>query len=117
MLLGPRARDDILGYQIITPLIRSDGSTILVDRGFVLQEFAESSSWPKETGEVELLGMLRIAQKRNQFTPDNHPEKNEWYWTDVGAMAEFAGGEKANVQPVFIEEIFGMCTSQNHQGR
>ena len=53
--------------------------------------------------------MLRTAQKRNRFTPDNHPEKNEWYWIDVETMAECAGGEKANVQPVFVEEIFGMC--------
>ena len=107
MLLGPRAKDGTLGYQVVTPLVRTDGTTILVDRGFISQEFAESASWSKDEGEVELLGMLRTAQKRNNFTPDNHPEKNEWYWTDVAAMAEYAGGESAHVQPVYIEEIFG----------
>ncbi|TCD68074.1 surf-like protein, partial [Steccherinum ochraceum] len=106
MLLGPRARDGTLGYHIITPLVRTDGTTVLVDRGFVSKEFAESSSWSKEPGEVELLGTLRVAEKRNNFTPDNHPEKNEWYWTDIATMAEYAGGEGANVQPVFLEEIF-----------
>lgn len=107
MLLGPRAKDGTLGYQVVTPLVRKDGTTILVDRGFISQEFAESASWSKDEGEVELLGMLRTAQKRNNFTPDNHPEKNEWYWTDIAAMAEYAGGENAHVQPVYIEEIFG----------
>ncbi|KAH8099270.1 SURF1 family-domain-containing protein [Cristinia sonorae] len=104
MLLKPRTHDGTHGYHVITPLVRSNGSTVLVDRGFISQEFAEN--WSKESGEVELLGMLRTAQKRNNFTPDNHPEKNEWYWSDTDAMAEYAGGEKGNVQPVFVEEIF-----------
>lgn len=51
--------------------------------------------------------MLRTAQVRNYFTPDNHPEKGEWYWADIDAMAGFAGGGEAGIQPVFIEEVFG----------
>jgi surfeit locus 1 family protein len=60
-----------------------------------------------EEGEVEVLGMLRTSQKRNLFTPDNKPAEGEWYWTDIDRMAEHAGGEKAGVQPVLVEEIFG----------
>ncbi len=51
--------------------------------------------------------MLRTSQPRNYFTPDNHPEKGEWFWVDVDAIAQYAGGEAANVQPVYVEEIFG----------
>ena len=51
--------------------------------------------------------MLRTAQKRNKFTPDNNPDKGEWYWADVDAMATQAGGAEAGVQPVFVEEVFG----------
>lgn len=107
MLVGPRVRDGTHGYHLVVPLVRSDGSTVLVDRGFVTQEVGESDTWKREDGEVFVLGMLRTTQVRNKFTPDNHPEKGEWYWSDVPSMAEFAGGEKANVQPVYIEEIFG----------
>ncbi|KAI0931688.1 hypothetical protein AcW2_000527 [Taiwanofungus camphoratus] len=88
------------------PLIRADGSTVLVDRGFVSKEMANDAKRRQEDGEVEILGLLRTSHVRNSFTPDNNPQKGEWYWTDVDAMAEYAGGERSGVQPVFVEEIF-----------
>ena len=113
ILIGPRVRDGTKGLDVITPLVRSDGSTILVDRGFISDDQAASKSWTTvsdDDEEVQLVGMLRLSQKRNTFTPDNHPEKGEWYWIDVNALAEHAGGEVAGVQPVFVESIFGMYT-------
>lgn len=107
MLLGPRVWDGTIGYHLVVPLIRSDGSTVLVDRGFVSKKLADRAKSHIETNEVEILGMLRTSHVRNNFTPDNHPEKGEWYWADVPAMAEYAGGEQAGVQPVYVEEIFG----------
>ncbi|KAI0785008.1 mitochondrial protein required for respiration [Abortiporus biennis] len=106
MLLGPRVLDGTAGYHVVTPLVREDGSTVLVNRGFITPEHAESKDWSREEGTVEVLGMLRTAEARNKFTPDNHPEKGEWYWADVSSMAAWVGGEAANVQPVFIDEVF-----------
>ncbi|PSS05461.1 hypothetical protein PHLCEN_2v3841 [Hermanssonia centrifuga] len=109
IFLGPRVNGDIKGYHLIVPLVRPDGSTVLVDRGFVSKEHVDITSSLRigdANEEVEVLGMLRTGQVRNIFTPDNHPEKGEWYWADVNSIAEYAGGEKAGVQPVFVEEIF-----------
>ncbi|TFY57249.1 hypothetical protein EVJ58_g7136 [Rhodofomes roseus] len=89
VLLGPRVRNGTNGYHLVVPL-----------------ELADSCKRHLESGDVEILGMLRTTHKRNAFTPDNHPEKGEWYWADVDAMAEYAGGERAGVQPVLVEEIF-----------
>jgi len=108
IIVGPRTRDGTAGHHVIIPLVRSNGTTVLVDRGFVSKDALEMlSKAPRTEEEVSIQGMLRVSQVRNNFTPDNHPEKGEWYWIDVDAMAEYAGGVKANVQPVFIEEIFG----------
>ncbi|RPD82405.1 mitochondrial protein required for respiration [Lentinus tigrinus ALCF2SS1-7] len=108
MLLGPRVWDGNNGYHVVVPLVRSDGSTVLVDRGFVAKDLAQNVKQRLADGgdEVEVLGMLRTAQVRNNFTPENHPDKGEWYWADIDAMAAHAGGEEAGVQPVFVEEIF-----------
>jgi len=106
MLLSPRVREGVHGFHVVTPFIRENGSTILVDRGFVSRDFFDSLPESNE-GEVEVLGMLRTSQKRNLFTPDNKPDGGEWYWTDVEKMAEHAGGEKAGVQAVLVEQIFG----------
>lgn len=107
MLLGPRVREGSHGYHVVTPLIRSDGSTVLVDRGFVAKEFTEADTFDRgEAGEVEILGMLRTSHTRNSFTPDNKPNEGTWYWADVDAMADYAGGEAEHVQPVFVEQIY-----------
>ncbi|KAH9982867.1 SURF1-domain-containing protein [Lactifluus volemus] len=106
MLLGPRVRDGINGFHLVTPLVRTNGSTILVDRGFISEPTATKRSYPVLDGEVEVHGMLRDSQTRNAFTPDNSPEKGEWYWADAAAMANYAGGELRGVQPVLVEEIF-----------
>lgn len=108
MLLGPRVHDGTKGYHVIEPLVRADGTTLLVDRGFISQEQADSKSYLKDDDrEVEVLGMLRTGHTRNNFTPDNKPNEGVWYWVDIDAMTEYAGGEQAGVQPVYIEEIFG----------
>lgn len=111
IIVGPRTRDGTAGYHVITPLVRSNGTTVLVDRGFVSKDAMEKFSKAASTDEeIFVQGMLRVSQVRNSFTPDNHPEKSEWYWIDVDAMAQHVGGEKANVQPVLVEEIFGTCS-------
>jgi surfeit locus 1 family protein len=107
MLLGPRVLDGINGFHLITPLVRPNGSTVLVDRGFISEHNATKKKYPTPDGSVEVYGMLRESQARNNFTPDNDPAKGEWYWADVTAMAEYARGESSNVQPVLVEEIFG----------
>lgn len=112
IFIGPRVHDGAKGCHVVTPLRRRDGTTVLVDRGFITQEFADPALWtdPKiQTGdkEVTLFGMLRTNQTRNNFTPDNKPERGEWYWVDVDALAKQAGGEAAGVQPVYVEQIFG----------
>ena len=107
IFLRPRVRDGVHGVHVVTPLVRENGSTVLVDRGFVSSEQLGSLTKHDGEGEVEVLGMLQTTQKRNNFTPDNEPASGMWYWTDVDQIAEHAGGAAAGVQPVFIEQIFG----------
>jgi len=124
IFVGPRTRENVLGYHVVTPLVRPDGaSTVLVDRGFVAREFHDVPSdhiFPtnqqEEQTEVEVRGMLRTQHEKGTFTPENVPEKGEWYWMDVERMKEYAGGEAAGVQPVFIQEIFdGNSAEASHR--
>lgn len=111
MLVGPRVREGVHGMHVVTPLIRENGSTILVDRGFVSNERIADLAFRNEPGEVSVLGMLRTSQRCNIFTPKNEPENGKWYWCDVPAMASQAGGDAAGVQEVFVEQIFGASLS------
>jgi surfeit locus 1 family protein len=114
MLVGPRVREGTHGFHLVTPLVRAGGSTVLVDRGFVSKDLAEAAKARTTDGVVEVVGMLRAAQARNAFTPDNLPEQGVWYWADVDTMVAYAGGESKNVQPVFIEAIFGKYPLRQH---
>lgn len=39
------------------------------------------------------------------------PERGEWFWKDVERMADWAGGEEKNVQPVLVDVIDRMSLS------
>jgi hypothetical protein len=39
------------------------------------------------------------------WSPENMPEKGEWFWKDVQRMADWCGGEERRVQPVLVDVI------------
>ncbi|KAI1463670.1 SURF1-domain-containing protein [Daldinia caldariorum] len=103
MLVGPRIRDGEQGYMVVTPLERAGdgGATVLVNRGWISKKFRDQRSRPESlpTEEVTVEGLLREPWKKNMFTPDNRPDKNEFYFPDVKQMAALTGS-----QPVWIEQ-------------
>jgi len=106
MLIGPRMRDGELGYMVITPLARDSdpGATVLVNRGWISKKLADQSLRPESLpkGEVRVEGMLRQPWKKNMFTPDNRPDKGEFYFPDVVQMAALTGS-----QAVWVEQTMG----------
>ncbi|KUI62625.1 Cytochrome oxidase assembly protein shy1 [Cytospora mali] len=104
MLVGPRMRDGEDGYMVVTPLERKEegeGSTVLVNRGWIPKRLRDQRRRSKDSmpeGEVKVEGLLRKPWKKNMFTPDNRPDRGEFYFPDVAQMAELSGA-----QPVWIE--------------
>ncbi len=108
MLIGPRLHDGNDGYLVVTPLQReSSGSTVLVNRGWISKKFKMQKDRPEglPLGEVTVEGLLREPWKKNMFTPENSPEKGEFYFPDVEEMAQLTGS-----QPIWIEETMGMSS-------
>lgn len=87
-LLKPRTQDGKIGFDVVTPLKRADGTTVLVNRGFATPETLAKMDRPR--GAVEIRGLGRMSRK-GFFTPENNVLKNEWYWADTVAMAAAAG--------------------------
>jgi surfeit locus 1 family protein len=80
-------------FRLITPLARADGSTVLVDRGWIYAGKREPTARPASlvAGEVEVEGVLRGPGRKGWFTPDNDVARNYWFWLDLAAMARSAG--------------------------
>ncbi|KAF2427590.1 SURF1-domain-containing protein [Tothia fuscella] len=105
MLIGPRIHEGEDGFLVVTPLERSGGSTILINRGWIPKKFKLHKSRPEglPQGEVTVEGLLREPWKPNMFTPKNAPEKDQFYFPDVAQMAGLTGA-----QPVWVEETMDM---------
>lgn len=108
MLIGPRMRDGHDGYMVVTPLEREDATTILVNRGWISKKHRHQKTRPDglPSGEVTVEGLLREPWKKNMFTPENRPDKGEFYFPDVAQMAALTGS-----QPVWVESTQGIFPS------
>ncbi len=90
------------GYWVMTPLARDDGTTILVNRGFVPATARDPASWqPRSPEPVTITGLLRMSEPGGGFLRANDPVSDRWYSRDVSAIAASRGLN--NVAPYFID--------------
>jgi surfeit locus 1 family protein len=83
------------GYQVLTPLVMSDGRMMFVNRGFVPSELKDPAKRAAGAldGKRRVVGLLRLPPptKPSFFLPDNRPDLNLWFWVDLPEMAKTAG--------------------------
>jgi surfeit locus 1 family protein len=90
------------GYWVMTLLARDDGTTVLVNRGFVPADKRDPASWrPPSPGSVTVMGLLRMSEPGGGFLRANDPAANRWFSRDVAAIAALLG--LAKVAPYFID--------------
>jgi surfeit locus 1 family protein len=103
--LAARSMNGRIGYQIVTPLKRDDGTLVLVNRGWVPLEKRDPASRPEglPAGTVTIEGVARVPAERGWMQPDNDAATNMWFWYDIPAMAAQAGEGTGEALPVVIE--------------
>lgn len=81
------------GYQVLTPLLRDNGTAVVVDRGWIPKDLKDTASRPagQVEGEVTLTGIVRLKGEQTMFVPDNDLETNTWFFVDLEAMQARAG--------------------------
>lgn len=91
------------GYYVLTPLVREDGSTVLVNRGFVPTELKAQAD--RRDGLIEgpttVTGILRASEARGLFVPEPDPAHGEWFNRDIAGIAAARG--LSDVAPYLIE--------------
>jgi surfeit locus 1 family protein len=91
------------GFWVLTPMRLADGTTVLVNRGFVPPEArdpaARAATAPR--GETTVTGLLRLAEPGGAFLRRNDPAAGRWYSRDVAAIAAAQGLERA--APYFVD--------------
>ena len=125
VLLGPRSAPAGLfgeaaqglatnpqGYFIITPLKRSDGTVVFVNRGWV---DLKRGSWERPAGQVTVQGILSQGEKQGSFSPVNNVESRKLLWLEPAALRRAcgsileagagAGGAEALTAPLVLLEV------------
>jgi len=91
-----------IGSRLISacPVLSALYRSVLVDRGFVPDTVTNRPlPDPQDTDPVEVIGVLRKAERGNFMTPPNRPGR--WYLHDAKAMGKALNAEQP-VAPVFL---------------
>jgi surfeit locus 1 family protein len=92
------------GYWLMTPLKLGNGSTVMINCGFVSGDFdlAADASNMAETSEPETFrGLLRVSEPDGGFLRANRPQESRWYSRDIKAIAKAL--DLGQVAPFFID--------------
>jgi len=91
------------GYWVLTPLQLQDGTTILVNRGFVPpQRRQPGMHGVLSTHEPAVVtGLLRMPEPKGAFLRRNDSAADRWFSRDIGAIARRRG--LGRVAPYFID--------------
>lgn len=102
MLVGPRLHEGKNGFFVVTPIVRKNGSTLLVNRGWIAQDKQLKSSRPEslQKGVVQIECLLRKKPKPNRFTPKSDPAHGMYHFMDIDEMARRTGS-----QPIYIQQL------------
>lgn len=91
------------GYWVMTPLLRDDGTLVLINRGYVPSDRRDPSTRQQgnPAGAVQITGLLRMTEPKGGFLRSNDPAHDRWYSRDVSAIAAARGLRDA--APFFVD--------------
>jgi len=86
------------GRWLLRPLRRDDGSVVLVNLGYVPEDWQAT---PPASGPAQVTGLLRLSEPGGGFLRSNVPAQERWYSRDVAAIAGHR--RLAQVAPYFVD--------------
>jgi len=100
------------GYWVLTPMLMDDGSSILVNRGFVLPAWRKNAQADDPTqARTTVTGLLRMGEPEAALLRENDPAADRWYTRDLNGIAQKRGLD--NVAPYSIDA--DAASSGNHK--
>jgi surfeit locus 1 family protein len=89
------------GFDIITPFMTSNENDVLINRGWVKKKF--KNNFETNSSPINITGLLRRANRKNLFTPDNNLKENIWFSINLDDVHKFTG-KKFNAFIVYLED-------------
>jgi surfeit locus 1 family protein len=81
IFLTGRTYEGNAGFHVVTPFELADGRIILINRGWVSEEYRNPSkrAFSQHEGVTTVTGMLRRPAQKGYFVPENEPENGFWF--------------------------------------
>ena len=88
------------GFDVITPFETLNKENVLINRGWIKKELKNKT--PEVSGRVNIKGILRVANKKNFFTPENDLKRNIWFYINLSDI-KYITGKKYNNYIIYLE--------------
>jgi surfeit locus 1 family protein len=91
------------GYWILTPLRLADGSTVIINRGFVPTDkrLAETRQQGQIAGPATIVGLMRAPEHGGLFLRKNDPANGRWYSRNIEEITTASG--LTDTAPFYID--------------
>ncbi len=105
-LLAARKRGLVIENRNLR-VLHSDNKAVLVDVGWMPAGTALAAE------SVEISGTQISTLEKGYFTPENNPDKNQWYYINMAEMSEYSGVKLADYY-VSTDENLWQKVPNNH---
>ena len=89
------------GFDVITPFETNNKENVLVNRGWIAKNL--KNKVPSNLTSSSITGMLRTANRKNLFTPENDLQENIWFYLNLNDVEKFTG-KKFSKYIVYLED-------------
>lgn len=104
IMIGPRVYEGLPGQHLLAAFELEDGSFLLVNRGWVPQSWNPAQEeGNRQDQTTSITGLLRKPSASNPFSPENRPDKNQWYRIDFSQIARVLEIEKIRPYVLYPE--------------
>ena len=89
------------GFDVVTHFETANKENVLINRGWIKKELKNDSSINSSSNSIK--GMLRQANRKNLFTPDNDIKENIWFSINLDDVQKITG-QKFNKFIVYLDD-------------
>jgi surfeit locus 1 family protein len=100
-----RSRPQGQGYFVMTPLVTPEGTTVIVNRGFVPMERRDpvTRAEGQVAGSVTVTGLVRFPEARGYFAATDDDFRRIFYTRDLAAITKVMGLDASRTAPFSID--------------
>ena len=105
--LTGRTYEGNAGFHVVTPLLLEDGRIILVNRGWVSEDYRDPAkrAFSQITGQTSVIGILRRPGVKGFFVPENEPENGFWFTLVPGEINQHLGLGDAAIDQFYADAL------------